>query len=155
GSVLKGLAISARQRRAEAAARGETFRRAPQMWSFREGLRLLVETVRDQLARPPLLGVNVRSVLRQDTAPGAGWVVAAEGRDRWPADAVVLACPAYRQSGILADLDAELAQRVAGIAYNRIAVVALGYRREDVHCPLDGFGYIAPQRTRRDVLGVQ
>jgi oxygen-dependent protoporphyrinogen oxidase len=36
-----------------------------------------------------------------------------------------------------------------------LAVVALGYRQADVPGPLDGFGYIAPQRTKRDVLGVQ
>src|SRR5439155_364731 len=64
-------------------------------------------------------------------------------------------CPAYRQAELLADLDGELAEKVAGIAYNRVAVVAMGFRREDVPHPLDGFGYIAPQRTRGDVLGVQ
>jgi oxygen-dependent protoporphyrinogen oxidase len=68
---------------------------------------------------------------------------------------VVLTCPAYRQAVILADLDTELAERVSGIPYNRVAVVGLGYRRADVPGDLDGFGYIAPQRTRRDVLGVQ
>src|SRR3712207_7659290 len=58
-------------------------------------------------------------------------------------------------AAILAGLDAELAGQVGGIAYARVAVVALGYRRADVPAPLDGFGYIAPQRTRRDLLGVQ
>jgi oxygen-dependent protoporphyrinogen oxidase len=81
--------------------------------------------------------------------------VAGQGRDRWLADAVVLACPAYRQAALLADLDRGLADRVGTIPYNAVAVVALGYRRQDVPRPLDGFGYIAPQRTRRDVLGVQ
>ncbi|HZY86234.1 MAG TPA: protoporphyrinogen oxidase, partial [Gemmataceae bacterium] len=81
--------------------------------------------------------------------------VSAEGRDRWTADAVVLAAPAYRQAALLAELDAGLAELIAGIAYNRVAVVALGYRREDVPGGLDGFGFIAPQRLRRDVLGVQ
>ena len=41
------------------------------------------------------------------------------------------------------------------VPYNRIAVVALGYRASDVAHPLDGFGYLSPQRSRRDVLGVQ
>jgi oxygen-dependent protoporphyrinogen oxidase len=156
GSVLKGLARSARQRRQEAAARGET-RRPGQMWSFREGLRLLIETLRDRLARPPVLGVSVRAVRREDSAgqPSPPWVVQGEGQDRWDAEAVVLACPAYQQAALLADLDGELAQRVSTIAYNRVAVIALGYRHPDVPFPLDGFGYIAPQRTRRDVLGVQ
>ena len=34
-------------------------------------------------------------------------------------------------------------------------MIALGYRRQDVPFSVDGFGYIAPQRTRRDLLGVQ
>ena len=71
------------------------------------------------------------------------------------ADAVVLACPAYMQAELLADLDDGLAREVAAIPYNRIAVVALGYRRTDCPHSPDGFGYIAPQNTRRDVLGVQ
>src|SRR5262249_34686655 len=58
-------------------------------------------------------------------------------------------------AAILADLDAELAERIGGIAYNRVTVVALGYRQSDVPISLEGFGYIAPQRTQRDVLGVQ
>jgi oxygen-dependent protoporphyrinogen oxidase len=82
-------------------------------------------------------------------------MVFGEGSDRWPANAVILACPAYQQAAILGDTDRELAGRIAQIAYNRLAVVALGYRRGDVPGRLEGFGYIAPQRSRRDLLGVQ
>src|SRR5262249_12675923 len=115
------------------------------------------ETLRDRLPAPPVLGAAVRRVERTDLTPEGrpGWMVWAEGRDGWAADAVVLTCPAYRQAVILADLDTDLAERVRGIPYNRVAVVGLGYRRADVPGDLDGFGYIAPQRTRRDVLGVQ
>jgi oxygen-dependent protoporphyrinogen oxidase len=157
GSVLKGLARSARQRRKEAALRGEPAHRPGRMWSFREGLRLLVETLHDHLTRPPLFGVNVRT-LRREPAADTGltsWMVCGEGNDFWKADVVVLACPAYQQAAILADLDWELADHIGGIAYNRIAVIALGYRSADLPGPLDGFGYIAPQKDRRDVLGVQ
>src|SRR5207249_9981803 len=56
---------------------------------------------------------------------------------------------------LLADLDKNLADALSQIAYNRVAVVALGYRQADLPRALDGFGYIAPQRLRRDVLGVQ
>jgi oxygen-dependent protoporphyrinogen oxidase len=157
GSVLRGLSRTARQRRAEAAARCEPYRRPGTMWSFREGLRLLIETLRDRAGQPPLLGVRVRRI---EAATGNGtprptWTVVSEGNDRWPAEAVLLACPAYQQAAIVADLDRELAERIQGIAYTRVVVVALGYRRADVPIPLDGFGYIAPQRTRQDLLGVQ
>lgn len=154
GSVMKGLAVSARQRRAEARARGETPQRTGAMWSFREGLRVLVETLRDRLQRPPLTGVIVKRIERSGDGCST-WSVHGDGQDRWQADAVVLTCPAYQQAALLGDLDHDLAERVGGIAYNRVAVVALGYRQADVPTSLDGFGYIAPQRLRRDLLGVQ
>ena len=156
GSVLKGVIRSARRQRQEATARGESYQRPGKMWSFRDGLRLLIETVRDRLPRPPVLGVTIRRIAKQATREaGPSWTVGAEGQDQWPADAVVLACPAHQQALLLSDLDDELAEHIARIPYNRIAVVALGYRALDIPRPLDGFGYIAPQRTRRDLLGAQ
>ncbi len=151
GSLSKGMAHAARQRRAEAAARGETPTRQ-QMWSFPEGLGRLIDTLRQQLKTPPLAGVTVRQLER---APERGWIVRGEGQERWDADVVVLACPAYQQASLVADLDAELADWIGGIAYNCIAVVALGFRRAEIAHPLEGFGYLTPGRERRDVLGVQ
>ncbi len=164
GSVLKGLGQVSRQRRAEAQARGTPpippLPRGEQggtgtMWSLRPGLRLLMETLQRQLQSPPLLGVAVRRLTQQGAPRRPTWRIGADGHDSWDADAVVLTCPAYQQACLLADADRDLAEYVGGIAYNRIAVVALGYRRADVPGPVAGFGFIAPQRTRRDLLGVQ
>ncbi|MFO0841286.1 MAG: protoporphyrinogen oxidase [Gemmataceae bacterium] len=146
GSVLKGLAAARRQRLQQGVAG-----RAGKLWSFRDGLRTLVEALASRLRTPPLLGVAATSIRRR---PG-GWRVTAEGHDGWDADAVALTCPAYRQAELLREIDPAITQHLAGIAYNRVVVVGLGYRRDDVpHC-LDGFGYLSPQRERRDVLGVQ
>jgi oxygen-dependent protoporphyrinogen oxidase len=151
GSVMRGMTAAARERRAAAKARGEPYRRTG-MWSFRDGLRVMVEVLRDQLRTPPLFGVTVR---RLERATPSSWGVYGEGKDQWNTDAVVLACPAYAQAELLAPLDATLAEDIARIPYSGVAVVALGFRRADVSHPLDGFGYIAPGRTRRDLLGVQ
>ncbi|HEV3260760.1 MAG TPA: protoporphyrinogen oxidase [Gemmataceae bacterium] len=148
GSVFKGMAAAARQRRAEGAAGGA------KMWSFRDGLRLLIETLQGRLREPPCLGAAVTRI-EQTAADHTRWTVYGEGQDRWTAHAVVLACPAHRQAAIVHDLDRELADHIAGIVYSKVAVVAVAYRRADVPGDLAGFGYIAPQRTRRDVLGVQ
>jgi oxygen-dependent protoporphyrinogen oxidase len=152
GSVLRGMGRSARQRRAEAAARGEPVPSPGRMWSFREGLHLLIDTLQARLRYPPLTGVSVRTARRLATNI---WRVQSDGRDGWDAEAVVLACPAPQQAAILAAEDSDLAARIDGIAYNRVAVVALGYRAADVPGSLDGFGYLSPQREQRDVLGVQ
>jgi oxygen-dependent protoporphyrinogen oxidase len=154
GSIIKGMRHTARERRAEAAARGETYQRPGKMWSLRGGLRGLVESLSERLKQPPTLGAGIRRVSMSHDAAGT-WLVEGRGRDQWRADVVVLTCPAYEQAALLADLDRSLADALTRIPYNRVAVVALGYRQVDVPGGLDGFGYIAPQRTRRDVLGVQ
>jgi oxygen-dependent protoporphyrinogen oxidase len=155
GSVLGGLAKTARQRKAEAAARGQPAKRTGQMWSFREGLGLLIATLRDRLRRPPVVGVTACQVRRTAPEGPNPWEVRGEGQDRWTADAVVLACPAYQQAGMLADQDSELADRIGRIPYNRLAVVAVGYRKSDVPTSLEGFGYLVPRKEGREVLGVQ
>ncbi len=154
GSIIRGFMRAAKKRKADAQARGETI--GPmRMWSFKEGLGVLVEGLLGVLADRVQTGVRVNSL-----APGA----ASASRARWQlqttagpitADAVVLACPAYEQAEIVSDLDSALASLAAEISYNRIAVVALGYKQADCPNTPDGFGYIAPQNTRRDVLGVQ
>jgi oxygen-dependent protoporphyrinogen oxidase len=151
GSVIRGFLARARQRRKQAADAGGPAPRPSAMWSFREGLRLLVETLAEQLQRPPLLGVPIRRLSRGEQ----GWQVCAEGKESWSADALVLTCPAYRQAALLAEVDCELADLVHGIAYNRVAVVALGYRVADLPKPLNGFGFLTPQSDQLDLLGAQ
>jgi oxygen-dependent protoporphyrinogen oxidase len=169
GSVIKGFAAAARKRKAEAKARGVPDERPGKMWSLPGGLRVLVEALTARLKLAPIYGEGIRTIeLAGRASDGCNadpslarpankpvWRIRADGQDAWEADAVVLTCPAYSQATILAGLDAELAAEIGGIAYNRVAVVALGYRLADVLMPLDGFGFIAPQRTRRDLLGVQ
>jgi protoporphyrinogen/coproporphyrinogen III oxidase len=152
GSVLRGMTANARRRQAEAAARGEPPPTSGRMWSFREGLSLLIDTLRERLRFAPLTGVHVRTVRRM---ANEGWRVQSDCREGWDAEVVVLTCPAFQQSVMLADEDTDLATAIDGIPYNRVAVVALGYRAADVPNRLDGFGYLSPQRERRDVLGVQ
>jgi oxygen-dependent protoporphyrinogen oxidase len=155
GSVLRGFVASARQRRREAEARGESHERGSRLWSFRGGLRDLVEALAASLARTPQYGVPVRRLRREGNPVRPTWSVHADGKDAWRADAVVLACPAHQQAAMLGELDPELAAEIGAIPFNRVAVIALGFRRQDVPGTLDGFGFIAPQRLRRDLLGVQ
>ncbi len=144
GSVTRGFRHDRRLRAADGRPSGR-------MWSFPEGLQTLPQTLRDKLRRAPRTGAAATDVRRA----ASGWVVSDATGGAWQADAVVLACPAYEQATLLTGVDEELASLVGGIAYNRVAVVALGFRSADVRHRLDGFGYLSPQRARGDVLGVQ
>ncbi len=154
GSVLKGMGKAAKERKKEAKARGETPGRA-NLLSFQEGLTLLIETLRERLNAGPEKGVLVKSIRHQDVESAPRWKVEATDGRTWESDVVVLTCPAHKQAEIVADLDGDLAEEIRGIPYNRVVVVGMGYRKADVPISVDGFGYIAPQRLQRDLLGVQ
>jgi oxygen-dependent protoporphyrinogen oxidase len=121
------------------------------MWSFPRGLSHLIQSLKSKLSGAIFAEGNVQKASRQ----GQSWKVETLDGKCWFGDALALTCPAYAQATICQNFDGELATALRSIPYNRIAVVALGFRSEDIHRPLNGFGYLSPQRERRDVLGVQ
>lgn len=149
GSVVKGVLRAAKARKQAAIARGE--QPAPQrMWSFREGLQVLIDTLTEKLAGVVRTGVSVNGLSVIDGT----WTVQTDG-EHLPADVVVLTTPADHQAKLLTPLNSRLGELIGGIRYASVNVAVLGYRDADAPVRPDGFGYIAPQNTKRDVLGVQ
>jgi oxygen-dependent protoporphyrinogen oxidase len=69
--------------------------------------------------------------------------------------AFVSAAPANAASRFFASLDARIASQLARVRYASVAVISIGFRREDVPNPLRGFGYLVPKCEASPVLGVQ
>ncbi|MGL4419588.1 MAG: protoporphyrinogen oxidase [Gemmataceae bacterium] len=150
GSIVRGMMASVKKRRENQLARGLT--PGPQrLWSFPGGLQTLTDRLAEHLG--PRLRLNAPAHRLQ--YDGQEWTITFGNEEKLLADQVVLTIPAHEQAELLATLDAPLAERLRAIESCPIAVVALGYRRGDVQGPQDGFGYLAPQRQRRDCLGVQ
>lgn len=126
---------------------GGEFGRA--LWSFGEGLGALPAALARTLGPRLRLGWRATRV-----APaGGGWMVQGESGSAERVDAVVSALPAWALHGVLpADLQAEAAP-LRTVHYAPVALVALGYARAAVPHALDGFGFLAPDRERRWVLG--
>jgi oxygen-dependent protoporphyrinogen oxidase len=136
GSLLRG-AIARRK----GPAHGRT------MISFREGL----ETLPRRLAREigdVRTGVAAQRIVRME---GGFRVDTAAG----PVEAsrVVLAVPADAAARLLEEATSGASRMLAEIPYAAVAVVSLGWRREDVGHPLGGFGFLAPRQEGLRVLG--
>lgn len=142
GSVLKG---------AMKAARGAgRLRGAPVLMSFRDGMAELTGRIAAALGERIRLRAPVTRVRRGDH----GWTVDAAG-ETIPHDALVLAAPAHA----LADLQLDATQghrlaELAAIPHPSVAILVLGFRRDQVTHPLDGFGMLVPAVERRRILGV-
>jgi oxygen-dependent protoporphyrinogen oxidase len=70
----------------------------------------------------------------------------------FPADCVVLACPAWQSAALVRSLDGELAALLEAIPYHSSVTVALGYDRRQFTRALDGFGFLVPRRERDRII---
>ena len=110
--------------------------------SLEGGLRELVEALVAALPADRLRAqCAVTSIHR---APG-GYELHLAGGERVRARAVVVATPAHRSALLLETLQPRAAELLRGIPFVSTATVLLGYRREDVTHPLDGYGMVIPK----------
>ena len=147
GSVIKAMLQRARSRRAT--EEGSADHEDPV--SFREGCQELT----DALARELGSSVRLRAGVTQVRRGPRGWTVGAAFQANELYDAVIYAAPAHCTDDI--DLGFEGAERLktlASIQHPPVAVLALGFRREEVSHPLDGSGFLVPEVERKHVLGV-
>jgi oxygen-dependent protoporphyrinogen oxidase len=68
------------------------------------------------------------------------------------ARAIILAIPAYAAAALLRAFDTTLAGLCEGIPYASTATVAFGFRREQIHHPLEGTGFVVPRVERCPLL---
>lgn len=147
GSLLLGQIAQVRSRR----RRGEG---RPRVISFRAGLQVLIEALSRRLpAGSVQLGASVDSL-----SPGARWRVRwhdSTGPHEEHAHSVVLALPADALArisfGTAADRPLSALEK---IVHPPVASLFLGYRREHVAHPLDGFGALVPAKENRKLMGV-
>jgi oxygen-dependent protoporphyrinogen oxidase len=149
GSVMKAFAGMLRARKRE--EQGSPGELAGGMVSFRTGLQDLT----DALARELHAELRLRGPVTQVRAGPKGWTVGAAFQATELYDGVIYAAPAHCVDEVdLAFPGGDRLKTLASISYPPVAVLALGFRREDVAHPIDGFGFLVPEVERRHVLGV-
>jgi len=117
--------------------------------SFSEGMGTLTKALAQALAPNVHCNSPVVSLSRENDR----WAVVTAAGASESADCVILAIPAYRAAALLAPLDKALSEPLNSIPYASVAVVALGFHRDAVQHPLDGFGFLIPHQESRKILG--
>ena len=149
GSLILGQILGARARR----RRGEASKQDAKKISFDEGLQVLTDTLQTKLAESVRLLSPVTS-LCQDAK---GWTVNVRGpagESQHRHGAVLFAGPAHKLPEIRLNTARPLDWSTLGeIYYPPVASIVLGFRREDVVHPLDGFGMLIPAVENFNILG--
>lgn len=117
----------------------------PRTFSFRGGLRTLIQRLADEIGQGVCTSTSVKSIENSD-----------DGRFRVNGeefDAVVISTPAWVASDLLRDRDPQLAEVLANVNYPQVAVAVSAFKTENVGKKLDGFGFLIPSKEKRPILG--
>jgi protoporphyrinogen/coproporphyrinogen III oxidase len=133
GSLIRGSLHLKRERKGNSEWTGP----ARHMFSFREGLSTLPEYMARSLGSSVRLGTSVTRIERNGR-----WQVTSNGATE-DFDGVVFTGPVHSLPHLhLAE--ETLIEPLKAVIYAPVAVLGLGYRREDIAHPLDGFGLLVP-----------
>jgi protoporphyrinogen/coproporphyrinogen III oxidase len=162
GSLLKGQFFGAGEQKS-----GEVSRRNAKMFSFDDGLQVLTDVLAAQLGDSLRLNTPVTKLLQTND----GWRVSTSNSEA-EHSAIIYCGTAYRLAELKIEtgragspLPADGSHGVTRptekldlssfleIRHPPIASVVLGFRREDVAHPLDGFGMLIPKIEDFKILG--
>ena len=121
----------------------------------REGMSDLIDAL---VAKIPSHSLHLNSpIARLERTPEGRWLVHLvtpnpELSTANSYSAIILAAPAPAASRILADAAPSLAADLARIPYAGTAIALVGYRRDQITHPLDGFGFVVPEVEQRTIL---
>ncbi len=154
GSLLRAQASAARERRAAG-------RPPSQIFSFADGLAALPRALAAALPADAIeLNAAVTGLAPTGTAAASAWQLTwadAAGlahTEEFARIILAMPAPALARLAIGADAAARPLAVLAEMEHASVASLFLGYRREQITHPLDGFGLLVPSAEKRAVLGV-
>ncbi len=150
GGLLRGMLAMQKMAKARGQQGPQSAGPTGVLWSFGAGTVELPELIAAQLGDGAVRTSTSAVALERD---GTGWSVKTDTGDTLAADAVVLAAPAYDAAVLVRPHLEEGAKMLSNIPYVPTAIVCVGYERDDVPLPLDGFGFLIPTKEGRRILG--
>ena len=148
GGLIKGFIKGAKERK----ARAETSKQSARMFSFRSGMQVFPRTI----AASPKIRCRYGSKVEKVTRSRSRLLVrySQNGKvEEAESDIILSAIPAYSAATVFAELDPQLSAHLKNIYYPPVKVLYLGYRRAAVGQPLDGFGFLIPEKEKKTFLG--
>ncbi|MBF0158759.1 MAG: protoporphyrinogen oxidase [Magnetococcales bacterium] len=147
GSLLRGAMAMGRIHKQSGMPRGRLI-------SFRRGMAQLPQTIAARLS-PGTLSLSSRATAIEPIATGwrVSWQTPQQPPQQLCCRSLVLATPAPAAAQLLAPFCPDGAALLRSIPYAPVVSCAVGYRRQQIQHPLDGFGFLVPQREQLPILG--
>jgi oxygen-dependent protoporphyrinogen oxidase len=147
GSLFKGMIAKMKARKAARQA-GE-YVASNHMISFEQGMSTLTRALAHHLED----AIHCQQRVTGLTAVEGGWSASVEVGEAFQAKQVIVTLDAPDAAQLLAQLSPTASQQLKQIQSPPLAVVALGFKRDQVKHALDGFGCLIPRSLGIQTLG--
>lgn len=116
--------------------------------SFKNGLQHLPENIFSKLDETYL-----NHEIEKFTKTDDGWILETPSKNFGPYHDVVITVPVHKWNSKFLPLNQEDLDVFDSIEHPALSVMILGYKKSQVKYPLDGFGFLVPEKEKRFVLG--
>lgn len=118
--------------------------------SFKKGLQALPQALHDKLGESVQLNHRITALKYSESS----WQLQFQNGNRAEHDIIISCLPAHCLSTIMQQENTtHITDRLGKIPYAPMSVLHLGYRNENIHHPLDGFGMLVPEVEDFKILG--
>lgn len=148
GGLIIGTIRSIRERK----KRAEKSKQSAKMLSFKSGMIALPKAIANYFGDKLILSAEVVSV--DKTADG--YIVSYRHKEMDEAivcDAVLSTVPSYVAGDLFSKFDTGFKTHCDSIYYPPVLVYFLAYNKKDIKQPLDGFGFLIPEKEKKSFLG--
>ncbi len=148
GGLIKGLILGARERKKQA----EVSKQHARLFSFKNGMQDLPKAIAGKLGDNAKYRCRVEKITKfKDKFK----VLYNQGGslEENTFDIVISTVPAYKAASIFSDFDMALLNHLKEIYYPPVKVLYLGFRKNAIGQPLDGFGFLIPEKEKKPFLG--
>ena len=148
GGLVKGMIKGAKERKQNA----EKSKQNAKMFSFKNGMQSFPEAIAKNLGDKVLFNSEITKIEKQNENYKI-YFKQNEIENQIEADIIISTLPASKTAEIFGVLDENLAKHLNEIYYPPVMVLFLGYNKNAVKQPLDGFGFLIPEKEKKSFLG--
>jgi protoporphyrinogen/coproporphyrinogen III oxidase len=116
--------------------------------SFKNGMQELPNAIAEKMNRIRL-NHEVSGIEKSES----GWMVQTQMGSFGPYSDVIVNTPIYKWDKNFLPIPNSVLEELQKVSYPPLSVMLLGYKKQDISHPLDGFGFLVPEKEGRDVLG--
>ncbi len=116
--------------------------------SFENGLHQIVDSMTNQLDE-----IYFNHEISKIHKSEDGWFLKSKFGEKGPYQKVIVNIPLYKWSEKLLPIQPGELEIIQNVEYPPLSVFHLGFKKDDVQHPLDGFGFLVPEKEQRNILG--